>query len=392
MDFNNNKKSLAIIVAAGSGTRAKTQIPKQFMPFLGVPLINHSVEAFINCDFIGKIIIVIPKEDEFHKNLVFSCNKKVEFVVGGDTRAKSVGNALSTQDANDYSLVFIHDAARPGLDLNILNLLSDKIIDGFDGALPALNISDALWIKENEYLKENQNRDNYLRAQTPQVFDFKKYYDAFFSSDKIDNSFDDAQIAINHGLKIGFVTGSQKLDKITNNEDFQRLGAILANLTYPIPRIGNGFDAHRFCDGEFVTICGEKIPHEYGLLGHSDADVAWHALVDAILGALGEGDIGKAFPPSEAKWKGAPSSIFLEYARDRLAAKNAKIANIDITIICEAPKIGPHAQKLIQNSADILNIPIDLINIKATTTEKMGFTGRKEGIAAMASICILMDG
>ena len=144
MDFN-NKKSLAIIVAAGSGTRAKTQIPKQFMPFLGVPLINHSVEAFIKCDFIGKIIIVIPQGDEFHKNLVFSCHKKIEFINGGDTRAQSVVNALSTQDANDYSLVFIHDAARPGLELDVLKLLNDQIIDGFDGWLPALNISCLLY-------------------------------------------------------------------------------------------------------------------------------------------------------------------------------------------------------------------------------------------------------
>lgn len=391
MDLN-YKKSLAIIVAAGSGTRANTQIPKQFMPFMGKPLINHSVESFIKCDFIGKIIIVIPQDDEFHKNLKFSDHNKIEFIYGGETRAKSVGNALNHEKENDYFTVFIHDAARPGIDLDMLNLLQGKILDNFDGALPALNISDALWIKDGNILDKNQNRDNYLRAQTPQAFDFKKYYNAFFANTNIDNSFDDAQIAVNHGLKIGYVAGSHRLDKITNNDDFQRLGVILGNATLSVPRIGNGFDAHRFCDGDFVTICGEKIPHEYGLLGHSDADVAWHALVDAILGALAEGDIGKAFPPSEAKWKGAPSSIFLEYASDRLAQRNAKISNIDLTIICEAPKIGPHSQKLVQNTADILNIPIDLINIKATTTEKMGFTGRKEGIAAMASICILMNG
>ncbi|MBN8647665.1 MAG: 2-C-methyl-D-erythritol 2,4-cyclodiphosphate synthase [Caulobacterales bacterium] len=391
MDLN-FKKSLAIIVAAGSGTRANTQIPKQFMPFLGKTLISHSVESFIKCDFIGKIIIVIPQGDEFHKKLKFSNHNKIEFIHGGETRAKSVGNALKHEKENDYFTVFIHDAARPGIDLDMLNLLQGKIIDKFDGALPALNISDALWIKDDDILTKNQNRDNYLRAQTPQAFDFKKYYNAFFANTNINNSFDDAQIAVNHGLKIGYVAGNHRLDKITNNEDFQRLGVILENATHSVPRIGNGFDAHRFCDGVFVTICGEKIPHEYGLLGHSDADVAWHALVDAILGALAEGDIGKAFPPSEEKWKGAPSSIFLEYARDRLALRNAKISNIDLTIICEAPKIGPHSQKLAQNTADILNIPIDLINIKATTTEKMGFTGRKEGIAAMASICILMNG
>ncbi len=392
MDLVCEKKSIAIIVAAGSGTRAKTQIPKQFMPFLGKAMINHSVEEFIECDFIEKIIVVIPKNDEFHKKLSFANSKKVEFVEGGDTRAQSVGNALSRVKNDDYSIIYIHDAARPGINLNIIKQLSDKISDGYDGALPILNIADALWIKDNDILSKNINRDNYLRAQTPQAFVFKKYCDAFFVTNENIDSFDDAQIAVNAGLKIGYIQGEIELDKVTNNEDFKRLEGVMSNGNHTIPRIGNGFDAHRFCDGEFVTICGEKIPFSQGLLGHSDADVAWHALVDAILGALGEGDIGKAFPPSEAKWKGAPSSIFLEYARDRVIGRNAKFANIDVTIICEAPKISPYSEKLKQNTANILNIPSDLINIKATTTEKMGFTGRKEGIAAIASVCILMNG
>lgn len=381
-------KNIAIILGAGSGTRANLNIPKQF-EFLGTqPVINWSINCFINSNLFEKIIVVLPKN--YDKNLWTNIfGNKIIIIEGGNERDDSVNNALLAIKNEIYDFVFIHDAARPGLEVDILNNINSAFDDVCDGIIPVLSCNDAMWHCENEFLISPIDRAKLKRAQTPQAFRFDKYISARNSNKFNKNILDDAQIAIDCGLRIKHIEGSIKLDKITTKQDFLRMENLLLSDNL-VSRNGIGFDAHRFCEGNEVVLCGVKIPHEFGLDGHSDADVAWHALVDAILGAIGEGDIGQIFPPNEAKWKGANSAIFLEYARDKVFEKGGFIENIDLTIICEAPKIGPYRDELKKSTAQLLRLDANNVNIKATTTEKMGFTGRKEGIAAMACATVLM--
>ncbi len=380
--------NIAIILAAGSGTRANLNLPKQFEILGDKPILNWSIDAFLKSKKFKKIIVVLPQNHD--ENLwTNSYADKIEIVFGGKERNDSVSNALNNYSEANFEHIFIHDAARPGIDIDYLNLMIENFSNDIDGIIPVLNCNDAMWLVKDELLFDNIDRVNLKRAQTPQAFKFKKYLNARKNSLLNNNIFDDAQISVNYGLKVKYMEGNQKLDKITFKSDFQKMDNILMSETL-VSRNGIGFDAHKFCEGKELILCGVKIPYEFGLDGHSDADVAWHALVDAILGAIGEGDIGQAFPPSEAKWKGAPSSVFLEYARDKVNEKNALIENIDLSIICEAPKIGPYREELRISTAKLLRINTNNVNIKATTTEKMGFTGRKEGIAAMASATILM--
>lgn len=386
--MENKKNNLAIILAAGKGQRAKSDIPKQFIKLGQKAIIDYSIEAFIASKIFSKIIIVLP--NDFDENLWK--NRYIDFVSivsGGAERDESVSNALKFIEGDKFDNVFIHDAARPGLDIEIIKDLLNTIKSGYDGALPVLSCTDAMWQANDSILLNSIDRNSLKRAQTPQAFNFEKYSNAFRNRDINKKVFDDAQIAINSGLKISYINGNPKLDKITNQEDFKKMEELICPKQY-VSRTGNGFDAHRFCKGDFVTLCGIKIPCENGLDGHSDADVAWHALVDAILGSIGEGDIGQAFPPSEAKWKGADSEVFLDFARAKVIEKSAQIINVDVTIICETPKITAFRDALRQNTARVLQIPNSDVNIKATTTEKMGFAGRKEGIASLASATILM--
>lgn len=380
-------KFIAIIVAGGSGQRANTIAPKQFNMFGQKMLLEWSLDFFQNNDKFAEIILVLP--DNYQSfSPPFSNNQNVHIVNGGNTRTQSVKNALEKAISLNGDIVFIHDAARPGLSNDIIDNIVASIEAGNDGVVPALKISDAMWEIEDNHLKAPIDRNNRIRVQTPQAFKLKQLYQAYSN---IDGTFaDDAEIALHAGLKIGFIDGDNLLDKITYNEDFKHMEKLL--LPNIRSRIGMGFDAHKLGEGAFVTLCGVEIKHDKGLIGHSDADVAWHALVDAILGAIAEGDIGKAFPPSEAKWKGASSKIFLEYAVGRVKAKGGEIENIDITIICESPKIGLVREELIKSTALVCDIPISSVSVKATTTELMGFTGRKEGIAAQAIANIIFRG
>ena len=381
--------NIAIIVAAGSGTRAKSQLPKQFEKLGVQTVLDWSVQYFYSDIRFSKTIIVHAKDAidlvigsiSIENPLV---DDKLIFIEGGTTRTESTRTGLIAALKYTPKAIFIHDAARPGINKQTIDDLLEKIADGSDGALPALSVSDALWqIDSNDELTQPIQRKNVRRVQTPQAFVFEKLLAAYSNIPEGVSYNDDAEVAMASGMNISIVEGSLTLDKITFQEDFKRMEHLLMPNQNKI-RVGSGFDAHKFGTGEFITLCGEKIPHSNGLLGHSDADVAWHALVDAILGALGEGDIGTAFPPSDPQWKGAASSVFLEYAVQRVKERGGTINHLDLTIICESPKIGPHRDKLIQNTCRIANLDRNSVSIKATTTEAMGFTGRKEGIAAQA--------
>lgn len=371
--------NIAIIVAGGTGSRANTQIPKQFMDLCGKPVIQHSIDIFEAIPTITKIIIAL--NDDFYD---FPLNgNKIIRTKGGKTRSDSVENCLEIAAPLNPKCVLIHDAARPGIETKLIDRILSKL-ENTDGCFPALSISDAIWKCDTDnFANQKIDRKGMFRAQTPQAFNFSKFYTAFKGKDKNNEYLDDVEIAIASGLEVCAIDGHEKYGKITFEADFSKIAHEISGHNMMI-RSGMGYDAHRFCDGEFVTICGTKIPHTHALEGHSDADVAWHALVDALLGAIGEGDIGLAFPPSDPKWKGAKSEIFVEYAVSKIAALNGKINNIDLTIVCEAPKIGPIREIMVTNTASILGIAANQVNIKATTTEKMGFTGRKEGIAAYA--------
>lgn len=374
--------NIAIIVAAGSGSRAQSAVPKQFQKLGRRTILEWSARYFVDDERFSKVIIVHAKNAfEYIDKSDFEIGKFI-FCLGGETRTQSTIAGLKAAKDFNPSRVFIHDAARPGINRHIIDRIFAALDNGADGALPVLQISDAIWqLSPENQIKKPVPRDNIRRVQTPQAFDFAKLNTAYASIGANQSFNDDAEVAIASGMIIEAIEGDIRLDKITFKEDFERMENILSPKTL---RVGSGFDAHKFGDGNFVTLCGEKIAHTHGLLGHSDADVAWHALVDAILGALGEGDIGSTFPPSDIKWKGAASSVFLEYAIDRVKQRGGTINHLDITIICEAPKIGPVRDKLIENTCRIANLDRQSVSIKATTTEAMGFTGRKEGIAAQA--------
>ncbi len=378
----NSNHSIAIIVAGGVGARAQTAQPKQFMDFRGKPMIEHSIEVFQTHPAISKIIIAT--NSEFKPK-----GDKIIMTTGGATRSESVGNCLEIAKTFAPDNILIHDAARPGINRELIDLILETLNE-YDGCFPSLIMSDAAWKCDDDGIAiQSIDRNNSYRAQTPQAFRARKYFSAFDNRDLGRNYLDDVEIGVGAGLKIRAITGDEKFGKITYPQDFERL-AFLIDGQKKMTRTGMGYDAHRFSDGEFVTICGHKIPHNQGLEGHSDADVAWHALVDALLGAIGDGDIGIAFPPSEAKWKNADSRIFVEYAVTKIKEKGGTINNIDLTLVCEAPKIGPHREILANNTAKTLGIALNQVNIKATTTEKMGFTGRKEGIAAYAIAAVEM--
>jgi 2-C-methyl-D-erythritol 4-phosphate cytidylyltransferase / 2-C-methyl-D-erythritol 2,4-cyclodiphosphate synthase len=386
----------AIIVAGGRGTRARDDnlgaahsqnLPKQLMPLGGKPVIAWSIEAFARDPRFSDIIIVCP-DDMRDSIATIGLPNNARFATSGNTRTASVRAGLEAAKDTQTDLVFIHDAARPGLDQAPLDRLFVALVAGAQGCAPARLVADALWHAGEDGFTQAQSRDGLLRVQTPQAFKRDLITSAYSAMTPDQDMADDIAVARAFGATISAVTGSERLDKITWPEDFARMNSLLT--PKPLPRMGTGFDAHRFGTGEFVTLCGVEVPHEKGLAGHSDADVGWHALADAIYGALSAGDIGHHFPPSEAKWKGAPSSVFLAHAGDLVRACGGIINHVDVTLICEAPRVGPHREAMIAKTTEVLGLRPDQVSIKATTTEGMGFTGRREGIAAQASATILL--
>ncbi len=379
----------AIVVAAGMGKRTGLSIPKQFEKIHGKCVLDWSLISLNKSGLFSTVLVVLsPDHTEYEESLLIRF-PNIVIIHGGTERADSVRNALAYLNNNAKpDFVFIHDAARPGLSLKMISTLKAALIK-HDAVAPALSINDAIKLVSDEGELQSIDRSTLYRIQTPQAFRFECILDANDGQDK--NFVDDLEAAQSKGIKVKLVEGETQLMKITHPEDFYIVSNFLQKESeeqMSFPRIGSGFDVHAFEQGNFVTLCGIKIAHNMKLKGHSDADVAWHALTDALYGALAQGDIGKHFPPSESQWKGVSSSVFLNHAAGLVLESGYLIANVDITIICETPKISPISDAMQKSTADLLKIPIDRVSIKATTTELLGFTGRKEGIAAQASVLL----
>jgi len=377
-----NNKIAALIVAAGRGTRAGAGIPKQYHMIAGKSVLRWSVEALMKHRHISVFQVVIHADDRALYDVSMQGLTLQPPVIGGATRSESVLAGLEALQSVSPDKVLIHDAARPLLPMQVI----DNVITAlqtYEGALPCLEIVDTLW-RGGSTVQQLVDRDSVWRAQTPQGFNFGTILEAHKNATVA--ATDDVMLAHQNGIEVAIVAGSEDNFKITTAKDFIRAEKELRQMDI---RTGNGFDVHAFGPGDFVTLCGVKIAHDHSLVGHSDADVAMHSITDAIFGALAEGDIGQWFPPSDSQWKGAASDIFLTKAVERAAERDFTISHIDCTIICETPKIGPHAATMRSKIAEICHLPLDRVSVKATTSEKLGFTGRKEGIAAIATATLV---
>ena len=372
-------KTAAILVAAGRGTRAGGDQPKQWRTLAGARVADWTVAAFQTHPDIAEVVVVTHPDDDIE-----AAKLSVPFVHGGATRNASVRAGLKALESRGFSHVLIHDVARAGVSQRIVSDVV-RALETAHGAAPALPVTDALWQGSEGAVDGTQDRTGLFRAQTPQGFDYEDILAAHRAFTGI--AADDVEVARAAGMKVVIVQGDEANLKITTPDDFSRMENILRG--HMDIRLGNGFDVHAFTEGDHVTLCGVPVPHDRGLKGHSDADVGMHAVTDAIYGALAEGDIGRHFPPSDMQWKGADSAIFLEHAVKRAADKGFAISNIDCTLICERPKIGPHAPAMTQRMAEIMGLEINRISVKATTSERLGFTGREEGIAALATATLV---
>jgi 2-C-methyl-D-erythritol 4-phosphate cytidylyltransferase / 2-C-methyl-D-erythritol 2,4-cyclodiphosphate synthase len=370
----------ALIVAAGKGERAGAGLPKQYRTIAGKPMLRRAAEAFTHHPAVAMTQVAIGAADHaFYVEATRDLNL-LPPVAGADTRQHSVQHGLTALSAHKPDFVLIHDAARPLVSSALIDRVIAALGEGAEAAIPLLPVTDTLKSDESGQWT-TISRSHLHRAQTPQGFSFAPILKAHrqFAARA---TTDDMALAELSGLKIAAVPGEDTNMKITTADDF----ALAERLLGPVGefRTGLGFDAHRFTSGDHVWLCGVKIPHDRGLEGHSDADAGLHALTDAILGALGAGDIGQHFPPTDARWKGAPSHRFLEHALNLVRAAGATVVHCDITLICERPKIAPCRAAMRARVAEILGIAAGRVSVKATTTEGMGFTGRREGIAAQA--------
>ncbi len=374
----------AIVVAAGKGLRTGGAVPKQFVVWRGKPLVRHSVEALIDAG-LSPVVVAIPEDWRAVAAEALAGLAGVRLVAGGATRQDSVLAALEALHDDAPARVLIHDAARPGLPRAVI----DRLIGALEGdvaAIPVLSAVDSMVRGEAGAMAHPVAREDLYRVQTPQAFTYPEILAAHRAWPGERNAGDDAQVARAAGHRVLLVEGDEGLRKVTFAADLEE------QEMSGHARTGMGFDVHRLAEGEELWLCGVKIAHDKGLAGHSDADVAIHALVDALLGAIAAGDIGDHFPPSDPQWKGASSDRFLAHAASLVHAAGFAIGNVDVTIICEAPKIGPHKQAMRSALARILGIDTGAVSVKATTTERLGTTGRGEGIAAQAVATIIPAG
>lgn len=387
-------KSIAvIIVAAGKGERAGgdgSALPKQYRPIGGRPVLSWTMEAFLVLPQITSVLTVIhPDHADHYAALSPEDTRVLPPVPGAATRQASVLEGLKALAPSRPDLVLIHDAARP---LASLEVITEVIaaLDHYDGALPTLPVTDTIKRSlDGRHVVATEDRSQLAAAQTPQGFRFGQIFSAHMRASTIRRQFtDDAEIAEWAGLRVAMVTGHVDNFKITHPEDFARAERIIAGDFAMETRVGTGFDVHPFEPGDAVWLGGVRIPHDKKLQGHSDADVALHALTDAILGAIGEGDIGVHFPPSDMQWRGAASTVFLKHAGKLVADAGGRIVNLDVTIVCEAPRIAVHVPAMRDVIGTTLGIATSRIAVKATTSERLGFTGRGEGIVAMASASV----
>ena len=369
----------AVVVAAGKGLRAGQPLPKQFAMWRGKPVLRYSVETLL-ASGADPLIVAIPENGEAAASQALEGLTGYELVTGGATRQQSVAHALSA--IGSAARVLIHDAARPDLPETVIARLLDALDDA-PGAIPVLPVVDSLSRDENGLMVGTAKREELRRVQTPQAFRFADIRSAHAAWKGDPVAGDDAQVLRAAGGAVAHVAGDERLAKLTFAEDFMT--------ALPPMRVGMGYDVHRLAEGEELWLGGIRIEHERGLAGHSDADVALHAIVDALLGAIANGDIGSHFPPSDLQWKGASSDRFLAHAARLVTDAGYAVGNIDLTIICEAPKIGPHRQAMRERIADLLGVDINAISVKATTSERLGFTGRGEGIAAQAIASVIRE-
>ncbi|MBX7481238.1 bifunctional 2-C-methyl-D-erythritol 4-phosphate cytidylyltransferase/2-C-methyl-D-erythritol 2,4-cyclodiphosphate synthase [Qipengyuania qiaonensis] len=370
----------AVVVAAGKGLRAGQPLPKQFAQWRGKSVLRHSVETFLRAGACP-VVIAVPENGEKAALDALDGLHGFTLVTGGDTRQDSVLRALQAIESADR--VLIHDAARPDLPPEVIQRLL-AALDNAVGAIPVLAVVDSLSIDSDGMMAGAAQRDVLRRVQTPQAFRYRDILKAHKAWQGERNAGDDAQVLYAAGGDVAHVPGDDRLVKLTFAEDFMSQSPCTV-------RTGMGFDVHRLAEGEDLWLAGVRIEHDKGLVGHSDADVAVHALVDALLGAIGNGDIGSHFPPSDAQWKGASSDRFLSHAAGLVGEAGYRINNVDLTIVCEAPRIGPHREAMRIRIAELLGVDIAAISVKATTTERLGFTGRGEGIAAQAIATVQSD-
>ncbi|NSY38909.1 bifunctional 2-C-methyl-D-erythritol 4-phosphate cytidylyltransferase/2-C-methyl-D-erythritol 2,4-cyclodiphosphate synthase [Leisingera sp. ANG59] len=372
----------ALIVAAGRGTRAGGGMPKQWRPLKGRRVIDWTLEAFANAGVDLTVLVLSPDDTAAWEE--FSGNPGLILAEGGAERAASVLNGLRALQPQGVDKVLIHDAARPCVSTELIRRILNALDNG-PAAAPALTVTDALWTGSAGSVTGTQDRSGLFAAQTPQGFRYQDILTAHLAHPG--GAADDVEVARAAGLDVRIIPGEPDNIKITRPEDFTRAERILgADMDI---RLGNGYDVHRFGPGDSVILCGVEIPHEKTLQGHSDADVGMHAVTDAIYGALAQGDIGQHFPPSDPRWKGAASEIFLRHSANLAREMGFTLSNVDCTLVCEYPKVGPHAARMRAVMAEILGIDADRVSIKATTSERLGFTGRGEGIAALATAALV---
>jgi len=368
---------VALIVAAGKGTRAGEEVPKQYRPIGGRSVLAHAAAAFVHHPSVARVHVVVADGETARAREALG-GLDVSIGVGGPTRQGSVRRGLD--QLGDADLVLVHDAARPlvpaAMISRVLHALQTEV-----AVCPALPVVDSLR-RGDGCVSGEVPREGLWRAQTPQGFRLDMLRSAHAVAPA--GATDDAEIARAAGHRVALVAGDERAMKLTFADDFVRAEAMMGMLTCT----GTGFDVHRFGPGDHLWLCGLRIPHTQGIIGHSDADVGLHALTDAVLGALGDGDIGMHFPPTDARWKGVSSDRFLAHAADLVAAAGGRIMHVDVTIICEAPKVGPHRDAMRMRIAEILRAHHPRVSVKATTTEALGFAGRREGIAAQAAATI----
>jgi 2-C-methyl-D-erythritol 4-phosphate cytidylyltransferase/2-C-methyl-D-erythritol 2,4-cyclodiphosphate synthase len=371
----------ALVVAAGQGSRFGAPLPKQYLPLGGANILRHAVAALAEHRRVANVLVAIRPEDRALFDSSVAGLAVVPPVAGGPTRQESVRLGLEALAAYRPHRVLIHDGARPFPDQQLV----DRVIDGLDkavAAIPCLPLRDTIKRAEGGTIHETIDRSALWRAQTPQGFHFDEILAAHRAAIGRELT-DDAAVAEAAGLVPLIVDGSEDNLKVTTHEDLAAAERLIATRQGDI-RVGQGFDVHPFVPGDHLWICGVRIPHGVSLSGHSDADVGLHALTDAVLGAIGAGDIGMHFPPSDPRWRGAASDQFLSHAADLVRARGGAVAAVDVTVICERPKIAPYRAAMVERIAAVLGIAPDRVSVKATTTEKLGFTGRAEGIAAQA--------
>ncbi|MBL4616443.1 MAG: bifunctional 2-C-methyl-D-erythritol 4-phosphate cytidylyltransferase/2-C-methyl-D-erythritol 2,4-cyclodiphosphate synthase [Robiginitomaculum sp.] len=383
-------KTDVVIVAAGSSVRFGGETPKQYCKLSGQAVLKHTYDLFANSPLIRKVIVVIAKTDLKLFKQAFN-GSSPDFVYGGAKRSQSVLAGLQSLQNDPPNKILIHDAARPFVNENtIISIIT--MLDEVQGCAPALPIVDAIKYVDAKSgrITADADRDQIFRIQTPQGFCYSSLVNSYNQLDSNEDAHDDLTLALRNGMVCKTILGLSENFKITTKSDLQKAERNMVQKT-KFSVTGTGFDVHQICEGTGMVLCGVHIPGNISLKGHSDADVGLHAITDGLLGAMSLGDIGDHFPPSNEKWKNASSDTFLSHAKRLTDQNHATIAHVDITVICEAPKIKPYKQQMRKRIAEILEIDFSAVSVKATTTELLGFTGRGEGIAAMASVTIIKE-